>query len=186
MVQMKVTASVLFIAGAIAPVVANGFEAEDSLVTRDDNELASYFERDFDLELEEREFHDDLFEREPVGVKFMKKVFRMGRKHGGSVTLPETPNDGVFERGFEEELYERARGGGSSSGSSNGHGGNGQGGSGQGSSSGAGGHGGSQGSSSAGHRGRKRREFTEELEERETRSFDELEILEREYHGELD
>jgi len=33
MVQMKVTASVLIAAAAIAPAVAYGFEAEDSLVT---------------------------------------------------------------------------------------------------------------------------------------------------------
>ena len=70
MVQMKVTASVLLAAAAIAPVVANGFEAEDSLVTyvvslhttfpftdthfrcsREDNEFESSFARDFDLVL---------------------------------------------------------------------------------------------------------------------------------------
>jgi len=33
MVQMKITASVLIAAAAIAPAVAYGFEAEDSLVT---------------------------------------------------------------------------------------------------------------------------------------------------------
>ena len=33
MVQMKVTASVIIAAAAIAPVVAYDFEAEDSLVT---------------------------------------------------------------------------------------------------------------------------------------------------------
>ena len=33
MVQMKVTASVIIAAAAIAPAVAYGFEAEDSLVT---------------------------------------------------------------------------------------------------------------------------------------------------------
>jgi len=31
MVQMKVTASVLIAAAAIVPVIANGFEAQDSL-----------------------------------------------------------------------------------------------------------------------------------------------------------
>jgi len=230
MLQMKVTVSVLLVAAAIAPVVANDFEAEASLVTRDDNELASYFERDFDLELKEREFHDDLFEREPFGGKFMKKAFRMGRKH---VTPPETPNeprefdDDIFEREFEEKLYGRAGGGGGG-----GHrarpnrrefeeklygraGGGGGGGHrarpmrrefedklyGRAGGGGGGGHrarpkrrefeeklnGRAGGGSGGGHRARpKRCEFTEEPEKHKIRSFDEIEILEREYYDELD
>ena len=67
---MKVTASVLLAAAAIAPVLANGFEAENSLVTsvvspytmppftdtqfqcsREDNKFESSVARDFDLAL---------------------------------------------------------------------------------------------------------------------------------------
>jgi len=113
---MKVTASVLLIATAIAPVVANGFEAEDSLVTRDDNEFENSFARDFDLELEEREFEDDLFEREPR-FGFLKKAFGFGRKFS-SVSPPQSPsetrefNNDLSEREFEE-LYGRVIGGGS-------------------------------------------------------------------------
>jgi len=121
MVQMKLTASVLLAAAAIAPVLANGLEAENSLLTREDNEFESSFARDFDLDIEEREFEDDLFEREPGRGKFLKKAFKFGLKGAKagsslpSVTPPETPsetrefNDDVFEREFDEELYERAR-----------------------------------------------------------------------------
>jgi len=121
MVQMKLTASVLLAAAAIVPVLANGLEAENSLLTREDNEFESSFARDFDLDLEEREFEDDLFEREPGRGKFLKKAFKFGVKGAKtgsslpSVTPPETPsetrefNDDVLEREFDEELYERAR-----------------------------------------------------------------------------
>jgi hypothetical protein len=121
MVQMKLTASVLLAAAAIVPVLANGLEAETSLLTREDNELESSFARDLDLDFEEREFEDDLFEREPGRGKFLKKAFKFGVKGAKagsslpSVTPPETPsetrefNDDVFEREFDEELYERAR-----------------------------------------------------------------------------
>jgi len=70
MVQIKVTASLLLAAAAVAPVVAYPVNAEDSLVTsvvtlliifrftdnvfqcsRADNEIASAFSRGFDLEL---------------------------------------------------------------------------------------------------------------------------------------
>lgn len=155
MVQMKVTASILLAAAAIAPVVAQGFEAQDSLVTREDNEFESAFARDFDLELEERELDDDLFEREveeelygrarggggggrsssmKAGGRGMGRTMKFGGGGGGrgirkaskgigrvaaaSVPAPETPsetrefNDDILEREFDEELYERARGGG--------------------------------------------------------------------------
>ena len=42
MVQMKVTASVLIAAAAIAPAVAYGFEVEDSLVISNSLIVASY------------------------------------------------------------------------------------------------------------------------------------------------
>jgi len=95
MVHMKVTASILLAVAAIAPVVANGLEAENSLITREDNEFESSFARDFDLDLEEREFDDDIFEREL-----------------GAVVTPQTRefDDDVLEREFEEDLYERGRG----------------------------------------------------------------------------
>jgi hypothetical protein len=123
---MKVTAaSVLIAAAAIVPVIANGFEAgaEDSLVIREDNEFENFVARDFDLELEEREFEDDLFEREPGRGKFLKKAFKFGGKAAktgsalSSVTPPQTPSetrefiDDLLER---EEFYERAGGAGPS------------------------------------------------------------------------
>jgi len=120
MVQMKLTASVLLAAAAIAPVLANVLEAENSLLTREDNEFESSFARDLDLDFEEREFEDDLLEREPGRGKFLKKASKFGLKTGSaltSITPPETPsetrefNDDVFEREFDEELYERGRGG---------------------------------------------------------------------------
>jgi len=113
MVQLKVTASVLLAAAVIAPVVASGFEAEDSLVIRGDDEFESSFARDFDLELEEREFEDDLFKREPRGSRFLKKAFSFGGKVGSSVSPPQTPdetrefNDDLFEYRSEEELHGR-------------------------------------------------------------------------------
>jgi len=115
MVQIKVTASVLLAVAAIAPVVAvaNGFGAGNLLVTREDNEIESPFSRNFDLEFEEREFEDDLFEREPRGGRFLKKAFSFGRKVGSSVSPPQTPsetrefNDDPFKREVEEELYGR-------------------------------------------------------------------------------
>jgi hypothetical protein len=123
---MKVTAaSVLIAAAAIVPVIANGFEAgaEGSLVIREDNEFENFVARDFDLELEEREFEDDLFEREPGRGKFLKKAFKFGGKAAktgsalSSVTPPQTPSeirefiDDLLER---EEFYERAGGAGPS------------------------------------------------------------------------
>jgi hypothetical protein len=106
---MKVATSLLIAAAVVAPVVANGFEAQDSLVTREDNEFEGSFARDFDLELEEREFGDDLFEREPRGGKFLKKAFSFGRKAGSAYSPPQSPSE---TREFTDDLFERARGGG--------------------------------------------------------------------------
>jgi len=96
---MKLTASILLAAAVIAPVVAYGLETEDSLVTREDNEFGSSFARDFDLELEEREFDDNLFEREPRGG------------FGGHASSQSKPNkrssDDLERREFDEELFER-------------------------------------------------------------------------------
>jgi len=111
---MKVTAFLLLAAAAIAPVVASGFEAEDSLAIRWDDEFESSFDRDFDLELEEREFEDDLFKREAEGSRFLKKAFGFGRKVGSSISPPQTPSE--TRELFEEEIY--ARGGTHHSGSS--------------------------------------------------------------------
>jgi len=122
MVQMKVTASVLIAAAAIAPAVAYGFEAEDSLVTRDDNEFASAYGRGLDLDLDEREFDEELYEREPFRgmgmVRSAKKMFRGGNRHRHGGSAPSTPttqtqserrefDDDLLEREFDEELYER-------------------------------------------------------------------------------
>ncbi|KIM48542.1 hypothetical protein M413DRAFT_80822 [Hebeloma cylindrosporum] len=120
MVQMKITASVLIAAAAIAPAVAYGFEAEDSLVTRDDNEFAGAYARGFDLD--EREFDEDLFQRDPLGrgaIRKLKGMFRGGsrHRHQGFESAPSTPtyetqegrefNDELLERDFNEDLYER-------------------------------------------------------------------------------
>jgi len=121
MVQIKVTASVLLAAAAIVPAVAYGFDAEDSLVTREDNEFTSSYARGFDdLDLEEREFNDELYEREPLGGGMVRSMFRFGRKHAGSAissaTPPQSPNetrefnDDLLEREVEEELYGRGGG----------------------------------------------------------------------------
>jgi len=121
MVQMKITASVLIAAAAIAPAVAYGFEAEDSLVTRDDNEFASAYGRGLDLDLEEREFDEELYEREPfrgmVAVRGAVRKFRGGSRHRHGGSAPSTPtetqserrefDDELLEREFDEELYER-------------------------------------------------------------------------------
>jgi len=121
MVQMKITASVLIAAAAIAPAVAYGFEAEDSLVTRDDNEFASAYGRGLDLDLEEREFDEELYEREPFrgmgAVRGAVRKFRGGSRHRHGGSAPSTPtetqserrefDDELLEREFDEELYER-------------------------------------------------------------------------------
>jgi len=134
MVQMKVTASILLAAAVIAPVVAYGFEAEDSLATRENNEFEGAFARDFDLELEERELDDNLLERE-FNEELVERArgggggrsFSGGRimKFGGgrgirkglgrvasaaSETLSETReiNDDILEREDEDELMVRS------------------------------------------------------------------------------
>jgi len=114
MVQIKVTASILIAAAAIVPVIANGFEAEDSLVLREDSQLDSSFARELDLELEEREFEDDLVEREPLrGLNFIRKAQKYVGSVESSITPPQTPsetrefNDDLLEREFDEELSER-------------------------------------------------------------------------------
>jgi hypothetical protein len=118
---MKITASILIAAAAIAPAVAYGFEGEDSLVTRDDNEFASAYGRGLDLDLDEREFDEELYEREPWGrgiVRGARKMFRGGSRQRNGVSAPSTPtpetqserrefDDDLLEREFEEELYER-------------------------------------------------------------------------------
>jgi len=110
MVQMKITASVLIAAAAIAPAVAYGFEAEDSLVTRDDNEFASAYGRGLDLDLNEREFDEELYEREPFrgmgAVRGAVRKFRGGSRHRQGGSAPSTPTESE-RREFNEELYER-------------------------------------------------------------------------------
>jgi len=140
MVQIKVTASVLLAAAAVAPTVAYGFDADGSLVTREDNEFASSYARGFDdLDLKEREFDDELYEREPLGGGLVRTFIRVGRKHAGSAassafTTPQSLNergsrrggtsrtppseetreleDDLLEREVDEELYPRRGGGG--------------------------------------------------------------------------
>jgi hypothetical protein len=115
---MKVTASVLIAAAAIAPALAYGFEAEDSLVTRDDNEFASAYGRGLELDLNEREFDEELYQREPFRGMGRNRFRGGNRHHHHGESAPSTPtsegqnerreyNDDLFEREFDEELYQR-------------------------------------------------------------------------------
>jgi len=77
MVQMKVTAAALIAAAAIVPAVASSFYADDSLPTREDyNDVDDLLAREYELELEERDFYDNgdaLFERDPFFRNFLRK-----------------------------------------------------------------------------------------------------------------
>jgi hypothetical protein len=103
---MKVTATVLLAAAAIAPVVAHPFEAEDSLVTREDNEFESSFARDFDVddvELEEREFDDDLYPRRFFG----SGSGWSSRRNRGAVYGVVPDRSRIKTREFDDDLYPR-------------------------------------------------------------------------------
>lgn len=122
MVQMKVTAAALIAAAAIAPAVATSYYADDSLATREDyNDVDDLLARDFDYELEERDFYDnedDLFVREPfMGFNHLRKLWRhkktLQQPQQGSDSAPATPvearefdEDDLFTREFEE-MFER-------------------------------------------------------------------------------
>jgi len=100
---MKVTASVLLAAAAIAPVVAYSFEAEDSLVTREDNEFESSFARDFDVDdvqLEEREFDDDLYPR-----RFFGSGPSSSKRRTVYGVVPDRSRSKTRE--FDDDLYPR-------------------------------------------------------------------------------
>jgi len=104
MVQFKVTASLLLAAAAIVPAVAYPVKAEDSVVTREENEIASSFARSFDLELVEREFDEELYEREPYPA--FPKLNKMASNAGGGRKGLKGLK-GIREL-TDEELYGRA------------------------------------------------------------------------------
>jgi len=119
MVQMKVTAAALIAAAAIAPAVAQSYYAEDSLATREDyNDVDDLLARDYDLELEERDFYDnedDLFVREPMfGFNHLRKWLRTKKtmpppqQYGSdaSIEAREFDDEDLLTRELEE-MFER-------------------------------------------------------------------------------
>jgi len=115
---MKVTAAALIAAAAIAPAVAQSYYAEDSLVTREDyNDVDDLLARDYDLELEERDFYDnedDLFERDPFfGLNHLKRLLRHKKtlqpqqdSSDAPVEAREFDDEDLFTRELEE-MFER-------------------------------------------------------------------------------
>jgi hypothetical protein len=120
---MKVTAAALIAAAAIAPAVATSYYADDSLAAREYyNDVDDLLARDYDMELEERDFYDNedgLFEREPfMGVNHLRKWWRHKKtmkqqQSGGDGDAPATPvearefdEDELFIRELEE-MFER-------------------------------------------------------------------------------
>jgi len=112
---MKVTAAALIAAAAIVPAVASSFYADDSLATREDyNDVEDLLARDYELELEERDYEDALFERNPFFGRLIrklrtKKTLVEPQQNGGydaPVEAREFDEDDLFTRELEE-LMER-------------------------------------------------------------------------------
>jgi len=103
--QIKVTAVALVAAAVIAPAVASSFNTEDSLVTREIDELNDFFARDF--ELEERDFDDnELLERDPLfGFRHVKKWIKNRKSKNAAYAAPtQDSQDGSVEgREYEDE-----------------------------------------------------------------------------------
>ncbi|CAA7271084.1 unnamed protein product [Cyclocybe aegerita] len=118
MVQVKTAASLFLAAAAVAPAVAYPYyDADDSLVTREDNEFAGGIygrrftphrlsERDDFEELMEREEFEDLMERDPLlGFNHLKKWIK-GRK-GAAAPAPDAGAEYARELEFDEDLFTR-------------------------------------------------------------------------------
>lgn len=112
MVQMKVTAAALIAAAAIAPAVATSYYADDSLATREYYDVDDLLARDYDYELEERDFYDnedDLYVREPfMGINHLKKWWRHKKTMQQPQQSPDAPATPVEAREFDDdELFTR-------------------------------------------------------------------------------
>jgi len=107
MVQMKVTAAALIAAAAIAPAVATSYYADDSLATREYYDVDDLLARDYEYELEERDFYDnedDLYVREPfMGMNHLKKWWRHKKTMQQPQQSPDAPSTPVEAREFDED-----------------------------------------------------------------------------------
>jgi hypothetical protein len=123
MVQIKSTAFALVAASVIAPAVASYYYPEDSLVTREDfDEYDDLLARDYDFDLEEREFdneelafreflerdfdENELVERDPFFRGMWNKI---RHPHGQAQQQQYDPSVDASAREFDDEMELEAR-----------------------------------------------------------------------------